>query len=180
MGSTVHRTLLLNAGFEPLRIVSWQRAFTLVFQGKVDVLEEYSATVCSVSCRFNVPAVIRLRRWVNLKRLSPMVRFSRANIYARDEFRCQYCLKEFSERELTLDHVLPAVRGGRKTWENIVAACIRCNQKKSDRTPEEARMPLPRPPRMPQWLPGFVGEVPTNSAPELWERYLAFALPQKS
>jgi 5-methylcytosine-specific restriction endonuclease McrA len=180
MGLTVHRTLLLNAGFEPLRIVSWQRAFTLVFQGKVDVLEEYSATVCSVSCRFNVPAVIRLRRWVNLKRLPPMVRFSRANIYARDEFRCQYCLKEFSERELTLDHVLPAVRGGRKTWENIVAACIRCNQRKSDRTPEEARMPLPRPPRMPQWLPGFVGEVPTSSAPELWERYLAFVLPQKS
>jgi 5-methylcytosine-specific restriction endonuclease McrA len=169
----MHSTLLLNAGFEPLRIVSWQRAFTLIFQGKVEILEEYVTTVHTVSRSFRVPAVIRLRRWVNLKRQTPVIRFSRANIYARDDHRCQYCQQRFSERELTLDHVVPVVRGGKKTWENIVAACIRCNQRKGDRTPEEVGLKLLRRPAMPHWLPGLIGTVRTTAAPDLWEPYLA-------
>ena len=169
----MHTTLLLNAGFEPLRIVSWQRAFTLIFQGKVEILEEYSSEVHTVTRAYRVPAVIRLRRWVNLKRSTPVIRFSRANIYARDEHRCQYCLQQFAEGQLTLDHVIPVVRGGRKTWENIVAACIRCNQRKGDRTPEEAGLRLSRRPAVPHWLPGLVGNIRTVSAPPVWEPYLA-------
>jgi 5-methylcytosine-specific restriction endonuclease McrA len=168
-------TLLLNAGVEPLRIVSWQRAFVLVFQGKVEILEEYGSAVSTVSKQFKVPAVIRLRRWVNLKRQAPVIRFSRANVYARDDYRCQYCYQRFTERELTLDHVKPVVKGGKKTWENIVAACIRCNQRKSDRSPEEAGLKLLRMPRVPHWLPGLVGMVRTKSPPQLWEPYLAVA-----
>lgn len=171
----MHSTLLLNAGFEPLRIVSWQRAFVLVFQNKVEILEEYGGTVSTVTRRFRIPAVIRLRRWVNLKRQLPMIRFSRANLYARDDYRCQYCCKRFPERELTLDHVIPAVRGGRKTWENIVTACIRCNQGKGDRTPEEANMKLLSRPHVPHWLPGMVGTIKTTTAHELWEPYLAMS-----
>jgi 5-methylcytosine-specific restriction endonuclease McrA len=167
--------LLLNAGFEPLRVVSWQRAFVLLFQGKVEVLEEYGSTIHTFNRGFRVPAVIKLRRWVNLKRQSPIIRFSRANIYARDDYRCQYCYQKFSERELTLDHVKPVVRGGKKTWENIVAACMRCNQRKSDRTPEEVGMKLLRLPRVPHWLPGLVGTIRTKSTPEIWEPYLALA-----
>lgn len=168
--------LLLNAGFEPLRVVTWQRAFVLIFQGKVEVLEEYTMSVNTVSAQFAIPAVIKLRRWVNLKRKMPVIRFSRANIYARDDFRCQYCYKKFTERELTLDHVKPVVRGGKKTWENIVAACVRCNQKKSDRNPEEVGLKLLRAPHAPHWLPGMLGAIRMKVAPEIWEPYLAIGL----
>ena len=172
----MHQVLLLNSGFEPLRIVSWQRAFVLVFQEKVEVLEEYRWNISTVSAKFRVPAVIKLRRWVNLKRQSPIIRFSRANVYARDDGRCQYCYKKFPEKELTLDHVKPVVRGGRKTWENIVAACIRCNQRKGNRTPEEAGLPLLKVPRVPHWIPGMVHSIKTKSAPELWGPYLTVQL----
>ena len=164
--------LLLNAGFEPLRIVTWRRAFILLFQGKVDILEEYTAVVRTVTRHYKVPAVIRLRRWVNLHRQPPIIRFSRANVYARDENLCQYCRLRVPERDLTLDHVIPVVRGGRKNWENIVAACKGCNQKKGDRTPEEARMPLRKRPRAPRWLPRMVGTVRTTQPPDSWEPYL--------
>lgn len=173
-------TLLLNAGYEPLRVVSWQRAFVLAFQGKVEILEEYGFCVSTVSRQFRVPAVVRLRRWVNLKKPGPVIRFSRANVYARDESRCQYCFKRFPDRELTLDHVMPVVRGGKKTWENIVTACIKCNQKKGDRTPDEANMKLFKKPQVPQWLPGVMGSIRTNSPPQLWEPYLSLSLQSRT
>lgn len=164
--------LLLNAGFEPLRIVSWQRAFALVCQQKVEILEQYETVIRTVSHTYRVPAVLKLREWVNLKRRPPIIRFSRANVYARDGYRCQYCCELFAERELTLDHVFPAVRGGRKTWENIVAACRRCNQRKGDRTPTEAKMELLRDPAVPRWLPGEGGGPNPATPPEQWTPYL--------
>ena len=169
----MHHTLLLNAGFEPLRVVSWQRAFILIFQDKVEILEEYSTDIHTVSRSFKIPAVIKLRRWVNLKKHSPVIRFSRANLYARDEYRCQYCYKRFSDRELTMDHVKPAFKGGKKTWDNIVTACVKCNQKKSDKSPEEAGMKLLSKPKIPTWLPGFYNSIQTRAAHVLWEPYLA-------
>jgi 5-methylcytosine-specific restriction endonuclease McrA len=169
----MHHTLLLNAGFEPLRVVSWQRAFILIFQNKVEILEEYTSSVNTVNRSFKIPAVIKLRRWVNLKKQVPVIRFSRANLYARDEHRCQYCYKIFTEKELTMDHVKPSVRGGKRTWENIVTACIKCNQKKSDKSPEEAGMKLLTRPRVPTWLPGFYNTLQTRSAHSLWEPYLS-------
>lgn len=165
--------LLLNAGFEPLRVVDWRRAFCLVFQDKVEILEEHTTVVRSVSSQFRLPAVIRLRRWVNLKRRPPIIRFSRSNIYLRDEYTCQYCAKKFTERQLTLDHVLPVVRGGRKNWENIVTACMPCNQRKGDRTPEEMGHKLLRTPQAPRWLPGKLGLARQRGMPKVWERYLA-------
>lgn len=164
--------LLLNAGYEPLRVVNWQRAFVLVFQEKVEVLEKYQAYVRSVSQSFPLPAVMRLRRWIKIKRRIPVIRFSRSNLYLRDEFLCQYCVVEFPERMLTLDHVLPVSRGGRKTWENIVTACLRCNQKKGHRTPDEAGFKLHKEPRAPRWLPGNFGTVRAKSPPPLWVPYL--------
>lgn len=166
-------TLLLTAGYEPIRIVSWQRAFTLVYQEKVEILEEYSIFVRTVSQSFRIPAVIRLRRWVNHRRQPPVIRFSRSNLYARDEYRCQYCYRRFSERELTLDHVVPVVRGGRKSWENIVTACIRCNQRKGHQTLDEIGFRLLRRPQAPRWLPGMIGSMRTVTAPEVWIPYLA-------
>ncbi len=168
----MNHTLLLNAGFEPLRVVSWQRAFILIFQGKVEILEEYALSVSTVTTKFKVPAVIKLRRWVNLKRKSPVIRFSRSNVYLRDDYRCQYCQKKCQERELTMDHVKPVVKGGKKTWENIVSACMKCNQKKGDRTPEEVGLKLHTRPIVPTWLPGNLLSLKAKTPPPSWQRYL--------
>lgn len=170
-----NNTLLLNAGYEPLRIIGWQRAFVLLFQGKAELLEKYGVSIHTVDNEFPVPAVLRLNRWVNLKRQSPVIRFSRANVYLRDDFRCQYCYQRYSEKELTLDHVLPVVRGGKKTWENIVAACIRCNQRKGDRRPEEVGLKLLRMPHVPKFLAGLAVSSRSKGHPEIWEPYLRLA-----
>lgn len=171
----MNNTLLLNAGFEPLRVVTWQRAFALIFQGKVEILEEYTAAVRTVTREFRIPAVIRMRSWVNLKRATPVVRFSRANVYARDEFLCQYCYKRYSEKELTLDHIIPVVKGGKKTWENIVTACIRCNQRKGHRTLEDIGFQLFKKPKRPSWVPGTLHALRSKSSHQLWEPYLVLA-----
>jgi 5-methylcytosine-specific restriction endonuclease McrA len=63
-------------------------------------------------------------------------------LFRRDDHRCLYCGQQFPRSELTRDHVLPTSRGGRDRWENVVAACRRCNWAKDNRTPEEANMPL--------------------------------------
>jgi 5-methylcytosine-specific restriction endonuclease McrA len=173
----MQNTLLLNAGFEPLRIIGWQRAFVLLFQGKVEILEQYGASIRTVDKVFPVPAVVRLHRWVNLKRQMPVIRFSRQNVYLRDDHRCQYCYVKFPERELTLDHVMPVVRGGKKNWENIVSACIRCNQRKGDRKPEEVGLKLLRLPRVPKLLPGMAVTIRSTGQPELWEPYLRMSVP---
>jgi 5-methylcytosine-specific restriction endonuclease McrA len=169
----MQKTLLLNAGFEPLRVVSWQRAFSLIFQGKVEILEEYGAKIHTVSEEFKVPAVIRMRRWVNLKKHAPVIRFSRANVYARDDYRCQYCYVCFSEKDLTLDHVHPVVHGGKKTWDNIVTACIRCNQKKGHRSVEEVGFIIFKQPRRPHWLPGILRSLRAKEEQEAWAPYLS-------
>ncbi|MCB0311472.1 MAG: HNH endonuclease [Bdellovibrionales bacterium] len=143
--------LLLNASYEPLKVISWQRAVTMFFMGKVEVLEEYDHNIHSVSLVIKAPAVVRLLRYVKLGRRSPPL--SRTNILARDNFECQYCSKELSPREATLDHVLPRSQGGKTSWTNIVCCCTHCNRKKGGRTPEQANMQLNKLPVKPDWLP---------------------------
>lgn len=128
--------------------------------------------VRTVSAKFPVPAVIRLNRWVQLKRKPSIIRFSRANIYLRDEFTCQYCVQQFHETELTLDHVIPVVRGGKKSWDNIVTACRRCNQTKGGRCPDKAGMELLKIPKAPKWLPDRIGIEGVHRPPKIWEPYL--------
>ena len=106
--------LVLNASFEPLHIVTWQRAMQLLFQGKVEVIEESEQEVRTVRLTIKVPAVLRLLSYVPLKRKKQIVRFSRANIFLRDNNICQYCGERFSKTHLTLDHVIPIVQGGKK------------------------------------------------------------------
>src|SRR3977135_3011361 len=104
------QTLLLNQGFEPIKVISWQRAISLLFLGKVEVLEEYGRDIRSVNIIIKVPAVVRLLR--AFRRHARPVKFSRANIYARDNYKCQYCGKKASISELTYDHVKPRSQGG--------------------------------------------------------------------
>src|SRR5437764_502798 len=138
----MEQTLLLNATYEPLKVVHWQKAVTLWCQGKVEVVKVYDREIHAVSFSFKLPSVIRLLRYIKIKRRFDYVPFSRANIYARDEYECQYCGDAFSTNELTFDHVQPVAQGGRKDWENIVTCCVTCNRKKGGRTPAEAGMSL--------------------------------------
>lgn len=164
--------LVLNASFEPLHIVTWQRAIQLLFQGKVEVIEESDHEIRTVRLTMKVPAVLRLIQYVPLTRKKQLVRFSRANIFLRDQHVCQYCGERFNKAHLTLDHVVPIVQGGRKSWENIVTACKPCNQRKGGRTPSQASMHLIRKPKQPGWLPSVSLTIGIAKAPERWRIYL--------
>lgn len=164
--------LVLNASFEPLHIVSWQKALQLLFQGKVEVIEDSEHEVRTVRFTIKIPAVLRLLSYVPLSRKRNIVRFSRMNIFLRDQFHCQYCGERFAKIHLTLDHVVPIVQGGLKCWENIVTACKPCNQTKGGRTPSQAAMQLIRKPKQPLWLPTTNLQVGVSRTPERWKIYL--------
>jgi 5-methylcytosine-specific restriction endonuclease McrA len=166
---------MLNASYEPMRLVNWQKAMILWFQDKVEVLAHHQEFVRSIRNKFPLPSVIRLKKYIRSQE-STKIRFCRENIYTRDSYICQYCQVKFSTRDLTLDHVLPVSQGGRKDWTNIVTACRSCNQKKGNRTPEQADMPLMNQPLEPKWLPAIKFEVNPNTAPDDWVTYLNLEL----
>ena len=169
-GPSIARTLVLSQGYEPIKVIPWQRAITLLALDKVDVVEEYDALIRAVSYVVNVPAVVRLRK--AFRRHAKPVKFSRVNIYARDGYRCQYCGTKCSPSGLTYDHVVPRSRGGRTTWDNIVSCCYACNADKANRTPAEARMTLRSTPVRPAWMPAVQVRVSTQSIPDAWRDYV--------
>jgi 5-methylcytosine-specific restriction endonuclease McrA len=166
----MEEVLLLNITYEPLKIIHWKKAMTLTILGKVEVLEEYGREIRSVSFRIRLPSVIRLLRMVRRPRAA--IKFSRQNIYARDQHRCQYCNKRLPSEELTYDHVLPKSRGGKTAWDNIVTCCMQCNRKKGGRTPQEADMKLIRPPSRPKWISAMKITIGFNEVPSSWRDYL--------
>ncbi len=172
----MQQTLILNSSFEPINIVCWQRAMHLFFQGKVEVIEVSEREIRTVSTTFKLPSVMRLLRYIPLKKRRNIVRFSRSNILLRDRQTCQYCGRKRPCHELTLDHVTPAARGGRRTWDNIVTACLPCNQRKGGRTPFEANMQLICEPIHPPWLPSDSLNNRLQTAPEAWRVYLSWEI----
>lgn len=167
----MEQTLLLNADYLPMDVVSWQRAMTLWCQDKVEIIETHEREVWSVSFSFKLPAVVRLLRYARLGR-RPEVQFSRANIYTRDNHTCQYCLVPCNTEDLTFDHVIPVAQGGGRSWDNIVTCCIKCNRKKGARTPEEADMHLAHKPKKPAYSPIFRVTMGIRRTPESWRNYL--------
>jgi len=166
---TTMRTLVLNAGYEPLTVVSFKRAMVLVMNDKASVIERVeNDPVISGRRRFDRPVVILLTRYVRVPsaRRQPV---TRRGVLRRDEHRCGYCGKAAS----TIDHVLPRSRGGGNSWENLVACCLRCNNDKSDRTPQEMGWTLRRLPRPPRSA-GWVVRGAERGDPR-WEPYLALA-----
>lgn len=168
----MEQTLLLNAGYEPLQVVHWQKAITLWCQGKVEIVAVHDREIRAVSFSMKLPSVIRLLRRIRVRRKVDYVPFSRANIYARDHHTCQYCAEKLPTAELTFDHVVPVAQGGRKDWENIVTCCIACNRRKGGRTPSQAGMHLRRLPRKPDKAPSVRIAFGLRNAPDSWRDYV--------
>ena len=141
--SLTGRVLLLNQTYEPLGTVGVARAMVMLFKNSVTVEEwDGDRVLRGVRADYPVPSVIRRRTYVNVRRRREAAGMRRLRIYIRDRHRCQYCGERKSAAELTLDHILPRSRGGGGSPVNVVTACVPCNQRKGNRTPEEARMPL--------------------------------------
>ena len=167
------RTLLLTAWYFPLKVLRWEDAIKMKYEGTVDVVVEYADTVSSPSLTWFVPAVVRLKKKTAASKRA--VKFSRINVYTRDGFMCQYCGKRFPIRALSYDHVVPRSAGGRTIWENIVTACRTCNALKDDKTCDEAGMFPLRAPRRPEVLPLTGPILDPEEVPEEWRPFLPVA-----
>ena len=167
------KVLLLNASYEPLGIVSMPRAVRLVWKGTAEVIElDGDKVLRSQRFVFPAPSVIRLTEYINIHARQRRSASKRMSILMRDRFRCQYCGLKGNAFELTMDHILPRSRGGTTEPENLCAACFVCNQRKGDRTPEEARMPLmSNPSALYYGLEKAALRNAADSRPE-WRRYL--------
>jgi 5-methylcytosine-specific restriction endonuclease McrA len=168
--------LILNADFRPLSyfplsVWPWQEAVKAIFRGSVTVISEYDRVVHSPSCEFRLPSVLALKEFVETERTPAFTRF---NVFLRDRWRCQYCGGTFKTHELTFDHVMPKSKGGRTSWENIVAACQCCNRRKGNKTPGEIGMFPLSPPKRPSVyeLQGCGRQFPPNFLHESWGDFL--------
>jgi 5-methylcytosine-specific restriction endonuclease McrA len=123
----------------------------------------------TVALRIRVPEVIVLTRYNGLP--DPGAVFTRRNLFRRDHNTCQYCGARPGTSELSIDHVLPRSRGGRSSWENCVLACMDCNRRKANRTPDEAHMALLKRPLKPRWSPLI--EIPVARVRQSWERFVS-------
>jgi 5-methylcytosine-specific restriction endonuclease McrA len=161
------RTLVLNAGYEPLAIVSFRRALVLVLNNKATVLRADDAhPVAAAVGLFDRPSVIVLTRYVKVP-YARRVPLTRRGVLRRDNHQCAYCGKSAN----TIDHVTPKSRGGAESWENLVACCFKCNNIKSDRTPAEMGWRLLVTPRMPHGSAWFAQGV--DHQVDAWNEYLA-------
>jgi 5-methylcytosine-specific restriction endonuclease McrA len=163
------RTLVLNAGYEPLGVVSFRRAIMLVLNQKATILEQNDELkVRSATGEYELPSVILLARYVRVPG-SRNIPVSRRGVLRRDSNRCAYCSKSAT----TIDHVQPKSRGGTDSWENLVACCLRCNNKKGDKTLAEIGWTLSATPRMPHGTSWIVRGA-DHAEPE-WQSYLQIA-----
>jgi 5-methylcytosine-specific restriction endonuclease McrA len=161
--------LVLNRVYQPIHVTSVRRAVSLLYQGVARAIDEefrlldfegWAELAAASEDAIHTPTrAIRVPRVVVLVAHAHLpqhrVRFSRLNVYARDESACQYCGRRRARSELNLDHVIPRSRGGSTSWENVVCSCVACNLRKGGRTPEEAGMRLLRQPSRPRWTAVF-------------------------
>jgi 5-methylcytosine-specific restriction endonuclease McrA len=162
-------TLVLNRSWQPVGVASVARALVMLWNDVARVVEpdEYRlygwdewveltpppGTPCirAARLRLRAPEVIGLARYDRLP--GQAVTFSRRNVAKRDHHSCQYCGSQPGWQDITIDHVIPRSQGGASSWTNCVAACVRCNGRKADRTPEQAGMTLRKRPTRPDWRP---------------------------
>lgn len=178
--------LVLNRNYQPINIVTVRKALVMMVAGSVEALDgQYQAytmmdwltqrpenddeVVGTPNRRVRAPRLVVCTTFG--KTLSLQVRFTRSNVFRRDNYVCQYCRRRFLSHELNLDHVYPRSRGGQHAWSNVVTSCMPCNTKKRDRTPDEANMPLMKSPKRPMWPMGGEFLKSRRRYPE-WEPFL--------
>ena len=160
------KVLVLNQSYEPLMVINAKRAIVLIIKEKVKMLEKYSENIRSVQNSFDLPSVIRLNFYVHLKYKDIVL--NRRNILKRDDYRCQYCAKQATP--LTIYHIVPKNKGGKDSWENLVAACSKCNTRKGDTLLKHMDMKLLKKPRKPSKL--FQLQTYVNKKQDNWKQYL--------
>lgn len=182
--------LVLNRNYQPIHVTTAKRAFALLYMDMARALDrdyrefDFSAwsslrvmdgeeALRTISRAFKIPRVILLLSYDRMP--IGRVRFSRANVFVRDNYTCQYCHKQMKRADLNIDHVMPKSRGGLTTWDNVVTSCVRCNLRKGNRTPDEANLKLLARPTRPKWSAlvkhPFVQETSTRF--EDWSPFLA-------
>lgn len=164
--------LVLNASYEPLNVVSIKRAVVLLLKEKAELVEAAEQQLRAERWSIPWPLVIRLVHYVKIPHRFALP-LTRRMIFARDHYTCQYCGAQPGKAALTIDHVIPRSRGGRKTWENMVTACRACNQRKDNRTPAEAHMRLLRSPFRPRYL--ALALIYDLQHHEVWRKYVEYA-----
>jgi CRISPR/Cas system Type II protein with McrA/HNH and RuvC-like nuclease domain len=152
--------LVLNYDYTPLNVTTIRRGFILVDKGKAEIVKSDESPIIAGYKTYVRPLIIRLLKYI--KHFSRNLRANRTRIYKRDNHQCVYC---GSNKNLTLDHVMPKSRGGSNDWTNLVTSCFKCNLKKSNRTPEEAKMVMRHKP----YTPSLTGENVFVS--KIWEEY---------
>ncbi len=178
--------LVLNRSYLPIHVTTVRRAFALIYQDLARAVDEQYQTfnfdewsqlavardgeaIGTPGGRIRVPRVILLIAFDRVPKRH--VRFSRLNIFARDNFTCQYCGVRLPRAELNLDHVVPRALGGRSTWDNVVCSCLECNRQKGGCTPEQAGLHLLRRPQRPRWTP-FVNFMLSSVRYREWQPFL--------
>ena len=181
-------TLILNRSWQPVGVAPVSRTLILLWNDNARVVDprdyqlytwaDWSSLmprndepfIQAVRMRLRVPEVVALTHYDRVP--TNAVAFSRRNIYKRDRFTCQYCGSQPGTEELTVDHVVPRAQGGASTWENCVLACVRCNNRKANRTPDQAHMPLRMRPVRPAWRPLYAIR---NRRIDSWSRFVSEA-----
>ena len=166
-GKLNSKVLVLNQSYEPLSICTIRKAIVLLYLGKAEsVINDDRKSLHSISSTYPWPSIIRISRFVRLPYKNVVL--TRKNILRRDSYKCAYCGR--SDIPLTVDHVFPKARAGGETWENLVTACTVCNNRKGDRTPEEANMKMLSHPFKPSHIL-FIKNV-VGRLDERWKPYL--------
>jgi len=160
--------LKLDSAYRPIEVIDAIEALVMCIVGKALAVETYEKRISSPSVTFELPAVIVLKTVVKFRLTT--VACNRVNIIWRDKNQCQYCANHFPDDKLTMDHVMPKSRGGKNAWENLVAACRKCNQRKGCRTTKESGMyPLRKPIKPKANILRTIGD---NQISDLWKDYL--------
>lgn len=167
--------LLLNASDEPMTVITWKRALSLLIRGCVEAATQSTWQLSGVSETWNIPTVLRLRHQIRLPR--HRAPWSRRAVLRRDRYTCAYCglrvgdaqgQRILKASDFTIDHVLPVSRGGENSWNNTVCACFACNQRKADHLPQEAQMELAWEPE----TPTYIRLIFARDVPSAWKAFL--------
>ena len=140
------KVIVLNASYEPLGVVPLHRAMMYIFKERAEIIKVHDGEFLKSASgeAYPKPVAVRFTKMVKVPYLNHEMQWSRRKMLQRDNFSCAYCGKHAS----TVDHILPQSRGGKNTWMNTVAACMRCNNRKADKTPQEAGMAMLLQPRV--------------------------------